>query len=542
MELIETTLVLVLCVALVGALARRIVVPLPILLILAGVGLSFAPYLSDLELAPEVFFLLFIPPLLFADGWLFPKREFVVLRYSILLLAFGLVFATTLAVGYVLHWFIPSLPLAAAFALGAIVSPTDAVAVAEVTQKLRLPTRMTAILSGESLINDASGLVAFKFAVAAVVTGTFSVGAAALSFVILAGGGTLIGLAVAFGIQWTRLQLQRQGMEEPSVQILLSLLTPFAAYLAAEAAHVSGILAVVAAGIYAGIDDNRHMTLETRLKAWDVWETFLFLLNGLVFLLLGLQLPRVLAGIEGYAWQEVLVWALGVSATVILVRLAWVFPGSRIALWLTRLHYPELPAARWRDVFVAGWAGIRGAVTLAAALSLPLTAGAAPFPHRDLLIFLATSVILVTLVLNGLTLPALIRRLGVSDGGAAEREHRAARVAVAHAAIRRLRSHLDHQEDPADRDFTLALIRKYERRVQAVGEEEEGAERNATLRFEAERGILLRALAAERAELHALRDTRRINEQTLFAVQYELDLREASVTVSARTAEEMDRR
>src|SRR5262245_4923909 len=215
MILIEVALALILAVALVGAAARRFPVPLPILLILAGVALSFAPHLGALELDPEIFFLLFIPPLLFADGWQFPKREFVVLRYSILLLAFGLVFATTLAVGYVLHWFLPSLPLAAAFALGAVVSPTDAVAVAEVTQKLRLPTRMGAILSGESLINDASGLVAFKFAVAAVVTGTFSLGTAALSFLILAGGGTLVGLGVAFAIQWTRLQLQRRGMEEP---------------------------------------------------------------------------------------------------------------------------------------------------------------------------------------------------------------------------------------------------------------------------------------------------------------------------------------
>jgi len=542
MELIETSLMLVLGVALVGALARRIPVPLPILLIVAGVGLSFAPYLADLKLEPEIFFLLFIPPLLFSDGWLFPKREFVVLRYSILLLAFGLVFATTLVVGYVLHWLIPSLPLAAAFALGAVVSPTDAVAVAEVTQKLRLPTRMTAVLNGESLINDASGLVAFKFAVAAVVTGTFSLGGAAVSFVMLAGGGALVGFAVAFGIQWVRLQLQRRGMEEPSVQTSLSLLTPFAAYLAAEAAHVSGILAVVVAGVYAGIDDNRHTTLETRLKAWDVWETLLFLLNGLVFLLLGLQLRRVLAGTQGYSWRELLFWVLAVSATVILVRLAWIFPSSRIALWLSHLHYPELPAARWRDVFVAGWAGIRGAVTLAAALSIPLMAGASPFPHRDLLIFLATSVILVTLVLNGLTLPVLIRWFAVSDGGVSEREHRAARVAVAHAAIHGLRGHLDHQEDPGDRDFTMALIRKYERRVQVVMEQEDGAEQTATVRFEAERAILLHALNAERAELDALRDRRRINEQTLFAIQYDLDLREASLVVSAQSAEEMERR
>ena len=538
MELIEISLALILGVALVGALARRLPVPLPILLILAGVALSFEPHLAALQLDPAIFFMLFIPPLLFADGWLFPKREFVALRYPILMLAFGLVFATTLVVGYVVHWLIPAVPLAAAFALGAVISPTDAVALSEITHKLKLPTRMTAVLSGESLINDASGLVAFKFAVAAVVTGAFSLGQATFNFALVAGGGTLVGLAVAFGIQWVRLQLQRRGMEDPAVQIALSLLTPFAAYLAAERVEVSGILAVVAAGIYAGIDDNRHLTLETRLKAWDVWEMLLFVLNGLVFLILGLQLRRVVEGMADHSVVQVAWYALAVSITVVVVRFAWVIPGSRIALWLTRLHYPKAPAARWRDVFVAAWAGIRGAVTLAAALSLPLVAGGKPFPERDLLIFLATSVIVFTLVVNGLSLPLLIRWFRVTDDGSTEREARAARVAMSHAAIRDLRTRMDYQEHTEDHEFTLSLIREYERQVQHVTEGNDGSTRTVTARVDAERTLRLHGVAAERAELRALHQSGKINEYVLFALQRELDLQEASLRIRAPAPEE----
>ncbi len=532
MELIETSLALILAVALVGAAARRVPVPLPILLILAGVGLSFLPLLSDIALDPSIFFLLFIPPLLFGDGWQFPKREFVLYRYSILMLAFGLVFATTLVVGYVVHWLIPSIPLAAAFALGAVVSPTDAVAVSEVTRKLKLPARMVAVLSGESLINDASGLVAFKFAVAAVVTGTFSLADASLTFSLMAGGGAVAGMGVAYAIQWLRLQLQRRGMEDPAVQIALSLLTPFAAYLAAEAAHVSGILAVVAAGVYAGIDDNKHMTLETRMKAWSVWEMVLFLFNGLVFVLLGLQLPGVLGRIEEYAWTELLFDALVVCVTVVLVRLVWIFPGSYVSLWLNRLHFPHLTAPRRRDLFIAGWAGIRGAVTLAGALSLPLMAGSALFPARDLLIFLATSVIVFTLVVNGLTLPLLIRRMRVTDDGTMIREERSARVAVSQSAINVLSAQLQHQDKIADREFTNALIGEYALRIQHA-DDTARSDVAVSTRIAAERAMRLYALAAERNMLHALRDAHKINEQTLFTIQRELDFREASLTITA---------
>jgi monovalent cation/hydrogen antiporter len=404
-----------------------------------------------------------------------------------------------------------------------VISPTDAVAVNSITERLKLPLRMTAVLSGESLINDASGLVAFQFAVAAVVTGIFSLSHALIHLLLVAGGGVIIGTAVSWSVGKVREHLTRSGMEAPEIQTCLSLFTPFAAYLAAEWAAVSGILAVVAAGVHSGLHDLRHMTTETRMLAWDVWRLVLFVLNGLVFLLLGLQLPQVIHAISGYTWPELVGYALLVSAIVIVTRLLWIFPSSRIALWLARRHDPELKPARWRDVFVAGWAGLRGAVTLAAALSLPLSVGGAPFPGRDLLIFLASSVIVVTLVFNGLTLPLLIRWFGVQGDDAVEREERAARIAAAQAAIRALRKILDHQHQAAERDFILRLIADYERRVEEIKQEYGDRARDTSPLLAFERGIRLAAVEAERAELAHLLRKGRINEQALFNIQRELD-------------------
>ena len=311
-----------------------------------------------------------------------------------------------------MHWLIPSLPLAAAFALGAIVSPTDAVATAAVTARLPLPSRATHILNGESLINDASGLVAFKFAVAAVATGAFSWLEAGTSLVLLAGGGTLAGLAVAALIGEVRVRLMRFCVDDPTIQTMLSLLTPYAAYLVAERLSVSGILAVVAAGFYAGMHDTKHLSVATRRHAWEVWEMLLYVFNGLAFLLLGLQLKGVLERMHGESWTSLAGYALALYAIVTVVRLLWVYPATYLPLLLSRRIRER---EGWRDpraVFLVGWAGIRGSVTLAAALSIPFsTAPGVPFPGRSLILFLAGTTIVLTLAINGLTLPAFIRML-----------------------------------------------------------------------------------------------------------------------------------
>jgi monovalent cation/hydrogen antiporter len=533
MEYLEITLGLLCAVAALGVVAKTLPVPLPILQVAGGALLSLLPMFQHARVEPSVFFALFIPPLLFSDGWLIPKRDFARVMRPVLLLALGLVVLTVLAVGYLVHFLIPSVPLAAAFALGAIVSPTDAVALSAITQRLKLPSRVIHIVDGESLINDASGLVAFKFSVAAVLTGTFSLPDAMLNFLLLSGGGIATGFAVAWSIGAMRVGLLKGNISEPMVQTTLSLLTPFAAYFAAEYLQVSGILSVVVAGLYAGLHDTRNLTTETRLQTHQVWSMLLFVFNGLVFVLLGLQLPSVLSGLDGHPWIELLGQALLVYAVVTVARIAWVYPSAYLPLLFSKRIRRREGLPRPANVFIVGWAGIRGAVTLAAALSLPFTgAGEHPFPARDLLIFLAGSVIVISLVVNGLTLPALIRWLNISGDGIAEREEHEARIAVAQAAIERIRAHTGPLSSPHEQAFALHLIASYERSVEHLLAEED-ARADVATELKVENNIRLIALAAAREELARLHRTRAINEEVLRTVEREIDYRESSILASS---------
>jgi len=523
MELIEITLALLLAIAIVGAIGKWIAIPLPILQVAAGIGLSYVPALASIQVPPEIFFLLFIPPLLFADGWLIPKRDLLYVLRPVLLLAFGLVFMTVFAVGYLVHWLVPALPLAAAFALGAVISPTDAVAVTAITSRLAVPARATTIVSGESLINDASGLVAFKFAVAAAVTGAFSWRAAGVDFILLSGGGFVLGMGLAWLVGRLRRALVRFCVDDPTVQTIISVLTPYAAYLAAEALGVGSILAVVAAGLFAGIDDTRSVDVATRRHAWEVWGMLLYVFNGVVFLLLGLQLHSVMEALHSADAHDLALLALAVAGAVIVLRLLWTFPAAYLPLLLSPKIREREGIHQPRNVFLVGWAGIRGAVTMAAALSLPLvTSDGSPFPGRALIIFVAASVILVTLVAQGLTLPLFIRWLGIRGDGVSAREERAARLATAQAAAAAIRKELPQLNQPAEVAYAQALIDDYER--QAAQHSANAARRVHidTLR-QVERRLRLTALQAERVELLQLRDTAVINDEVLRVIQADLD-------------------
>lgn len=529
MEYLEIGLALLWVVAALGALSKKLVIPVPILQVGGGALLSLIPVFGNIHLDPSIFFALFIPPLLFADGWIIPKRDFARVIRPVLLLALGLVTLTVVVVGYVIHALIPSVPLAAGFALGAVISPTDAVAVSAITRNLNLPARVTNVVNGESLINDASGLLAFKFAVAAVATGTFSLQSAALSFVLLAAGGILVGLAVAWAIGAVRVWLVRGEISEPSIQTTLSLLTPFAAYFPAVKLHVSGILAVVAAGIYAGLHDTRNLTTENRLQTMEVWTVVLFMFNGLAFVLLGIQLPGVVAGIGRHDWSELLGYVAVLSVAVILVRIAWVFPGAHIPRWLFRGIRERETKPTAGQIFIVGWSGIRGSVNLAAALSLPLTAGIGhPFPERNLLIFLSGSFIVVTLLVQGLTLPPLIRWLEVVGDGAARREEAMARMAAARAAIARIRQHVIPESSPHEQAFAAELIAWYERKIQYL-EAEEDVREDLETQLKVERNLRLNAISAEREELLRLHKARSINEETLRIIQREIDHLESAL-------------
>jgi len=536
MDTIEITLALLLAIALVGAMAKWLPLPGPLLLVAGGVLLSFVPLLANLHLEPEIFFALFIPPLLFADGWLIPKRDFLSALRPILLLAFGLVFLTVVAIGYLMHWLIPELPLAAAFALGAIVSPTDAVATAATTERLQVPSRITSILNGESLINDASGLVAFKFAVAAVATGVFSFVEAAEQFVLLAGGGFVAGLAVAWIVGECRVRLTRFCVDDPTIQTTLSILTPFAAYLAAESLHTSGILSVVAAGLYAGAHDARNLSIGTRQHAWEVWKMLLYAFNGLVFLLLGLELRGVISRITGASWQELALYALVLWIALTALRLLWVFPATHLPPLLSRRIREREGFRDPRNIFLVGWAGLRGSVTMAAALSIPLvTVTGRPFPGRDLIIFLAGTTIVFTLVINGLTLPWLIRFFGVHGDGNAEREERAARIAIAQAASNALRESLPKLKRAEEIAVAQRLIDEYDRQLHRHSANA-GRRVDLDTLADAERRLRLAALRAERAELREMREADVINDETVRSIEAEIDHAESFVApVTARS-------
>jgi CPA1 family monovalent cation:H+ antiporter len=524
MATIEIVLALLLALAVVAAAARFVPVPLPLLLIGSGVALSFVPGLGGVRIDPDVFFLLFIPPLLFADGWQMPLRDFKTVLRPVLLLAFGLVLATVVVVGYLMHLLVPSLPLAAAFALGAIVSPTDAVATAAMTQKLPLPARITLILNGESLINDASGLVAFKFAVAAIATGVFSLSAATGQLALVACGGFAAGLVVAWAVGAIRVGLKRVCVDDPTIQTILSVLTPFAAYLAAESVHVSGILAVVGAGLYAGWHDGRNLSVTTRQHAWEVWDMLLFVFNGLVFLLLGLSLRPALGTLTATEpWPTLAGYALALWGVVTLIRIAWVYPGTYLPRLLFRTIRDGEPRPPARNVFIVGWAGLRGSVTMAAALSIPAaTATGASFPARDLIIFLSATTIALTLLINGLTLPPLIRALGIRGDGHAEREQRAAEIAMAQAAAAALAREVPRLSRPDEQSFARRLVAEYEARV---ARHTANAERRRDLDAHAatQRRLQMVGIQAERDELAALRDSGEINDETVRALEARID-------------------
>ncbi|MGH2417262.1 MAG: Na+/H+ antiporter, partial [Candidatus Limnocylindria bacterium] len=435
MEGTEVVLLLLAVVAAITLVAERFAIPYPILMVIAGLLIGLVPGFPRVELDPETVLVLFLPPILFSAAYFLSPRELWRNVRPISLLAVGLVITTTLAVAAVAMALAPQLGWPVAIALGAIVSPPDAIAATAIARRLNLPRRLVLIFEGESLVNDATALTTYRLAVVAVAGGTaLDIGGAAMSFVTVAVGGALVGLAVGWATAWL-LSL----LDEPPVEVLISLLAPFAAYLPAERIGVSGVIATVAAGLYVGWRSPRVMGSDTRILGTAAWKMVIFVVNGLAFLLIGLQLPTVAADIEGYELGELLGLAAAICATVIIVRLAWVYPATYLPRWLVPSIARRDPAPPARVVLILGWGGMRGAVSLAAALALPLQTDAGePFPGRGLVIFLAFAVILVTLLGQGLTLPTLIRRLGVVDDGSLEHEVIHARTVASEAALVRI--------------------------------------------------------------------------------------------------------
>jgi monovalent cation/hydrogen antiporter len=523
---IELICFLLIIVAALDVVARRINVPYPVLLVLSGLALSLIPFLPHVDFDPKLALLVFLPPLLYPAALFTSWRDFRRNIRAITLLAFGLVLMTTVLVALVAYALIPGLPWPAALILGAIVSPPDAIAATAVLQRMQIPRRIVAILEGESLVNDSIALVIYRVGIAAVVTGTFSLTEAVLKIPVVACGGVLVGWALGAAVHW----LQRR-LDDPPVQITISLLTPFAAYLPAEQLGLSGVLAVVTAGLYIGWRSPLMITARTRLEAASFWRMIVFLLNGIIFILIGLQLPAVVSGLANESWPELLFYAATVSATVVLTRILWVFSAAYLPRFFrSPMRSHDLRHA-WQHVSVVAWSGMRGVVSLAAALALPLaTADGSPFPGRNEIIFLSFSVILVTLAFQGLTLPILIRALRIEDDGESHREERVARKKANQAAL----AYVDRlAEDPSQKSHNIGRISRLreeyrERLAQLEYCDELTAEPDPTQLPASHFNHLVReALQVERQTLVKLRNQHQINDETLRLVQRDIDLAEA---------------
>jgi CPA1 family monovalent cation:H+ antiporter len=517
---LELILALLVVAAALAVAAERLEIPYPILLVIGGLGLAFIPGLPTVKIHPELVLLLFLPPLLFAAAWFTSWRDFAANRRPIALLAIGLVVVTTTAVAWIAHALIPGMGWPVAFVLGAIVSPPDAVAATAVTQRFKIPRRIVTILEGESLVNDATGLVAYRFALAAVTTGSFSLAHAAGRFALVAAGGVVVGLIVG----WVVAQIHRH-MEDFQLETVITLLTPYAAYIPAEHLGVSGVLATVTAGGYLGWRNPELLSALTRFRGRGVWSVLLLLFNGLVFILIGLQLASIRAYTTGLTWSALIGYSAAVSAVAIAARLIYVPIGTYLPRLLSRGLRARDPSPPWRPIAFLGWTGMRGIVSLALALALPMTLpNGEPFPQRSIVVIVAFAVILVTLVLQGLTLPAVIRILKLKDDGADLREEREALLRASEAAVKRL---TEIDETSIIHPQLLERVRlPYEQRLERLTEQTRDDPECRLTEGEsaAFRRLRSEALNAERKTIVELRNKGLISEEVLHRVQEALDL------------------
>jgi len=518
MALLQMVLFLLLCAVALGWIARHFRFPYPIALVIGGGALGFVPNLPELPLDPQFILALVLPPILYQAALLTSWRDFKVNIRPIGLLAIGLVIVTTLAVGAAFKMLVPDVPWAVAFVLGAIVSPPDAVAATTILSRLNIPRRVVTILEGESLVNDASGLVIYKFAVAAVMTGTFSLFDASVQFVEVAAGGIAIGAAMAMLF----VAIHRR-LSDVFIEVLTTLTVPYVAYILAESVHMSGVLAVVASGLVRARYSPEIVSAETRIIARSVWNLLVFLLNSLVFMLIGLQLSEVTGRLASEPAVELIVAGVLISTVAILVRFAWIYP----ATWLPRLagarYRAKNPAPPEAELFIMSWCGMRGIVSLAAALALPVAMPATgePFPARDLIVFLTFVVIAVTLVLQGLTLPLLIRRLNVGQDRSLFEEHDNASKALGAAALAAIELQAAAENAPADltERIRAGIAEKYERAAVNTPEAESRVGLASRLRHA--------AIQAQRQELIRIWQDNQISDDVLHHIEEDLDYQES---------------
>jgi Na+/H+ antiporter len=516
-------LFLLVTVAVLTALARVLGVPYPILLVIGGSLVGFAPGVPDVQLDPDLVLLIFLPPLLFNAAYFSSVRDLRAAMRPITLTAIGLVLLTTCAVAVAAHATIDGIPWAAAFALGAIVSPTDPLAATAIMRRLGVPRRITSVVEGESLVNDGTALVVYRTAVSAAVGGSFDLMDATADFFVNVAGGIAIGLLAALLV----VQALRRLVADDLVGVVTSLAAGYMAYIPAEEIGVSGVLAAVTVGLIVGYRSPELSTPASRLRGYAFWEVLVFLLNAVLFVLVGLQLPGILSA-QDHSTAELIALAALVSAVVIGTRLIWVNTVPYVIRALDRRPAQVARRVGWRQRLISGWSGLRGSVSLAAALALPEA-----FPERDLLIFLTLAVIFATLVAQGLTLPLLIRRLDVHDDGAGEREELHARREATSAAIEQLQRLNDEEwtrEDTVDRMTRLYEFR-HRRLSQRAGKLDDEDEENLDERSHAYQRMVREVLDAQRRRVVELRNEGTISDEVLHTLERELDLEDQRLEI-----------
>ena len=515
--------IVILLLAVVTALAQvtdKVRIPYPILLVLAGIAIGLVPGLPNVTLDPDLVFLVFLPPVLYAAAWTTSWPDFKQAIRPISLLAIGCVLFTTVIVAIAAHYFIPDFGWAESFVLGAIVSPPDAVAATAATKGLKIPKRIITILEGESLVNDATGLIAYRYAIAAAASGTFILWLAGINFFYVAGVGIIIGILVGYAFFW----IHKITPHNATTDTTFTLLAPYAAYLLAERFHASGVLSVVAAGLFLSPRSSQIFSNRTRLQAASVWDTMIFILNGVIFILIGLQLPIILANIAQHSLSMLLGYGALVSVATVLARIIWVFPGAYLPRWLSKSIREREPETNIRSVSVVAWSGMRGIVSLAAALGIPLMVSETKeFPNRDLIIFLTFCVIFVTLVLQGMTLRKVIEWLGIKSDDQHIKEEEKIRVELAGHVIEQI----EENYSMGLSDVVLNQIKsKYEIRIQRI-RKDDSEHRMTPGQINELHRIHRELIQRERELILRLRKEGRVTDEIMRKIEYELDLEEA---------------
>jgi Na+/H+ antiporter len=526
-SIIQILVSLLLVLAVVAVVAARLKVPPAILLVLTGVILALVPGLPTVRLAPEFVLLLVLPPVIYSSAVAMSWSEFCFNLRPISLLAVGCVVFTTVAVAAAAHWFL-GLPWSVGFVVGAIVSPPDAVAPLSVARRLQLPRRIIVILEGEGLANDATALILYRFAVVAVSVGVFSFGHAVATFAAIVVGEILWGI----GVGWLMLRLRR-WVHEPRIEIMLSVLTPFVAYWPPEHLGGSGVLATVATGLYISWNGLRLISPDTRLQGVFFWDFLIYVTEGMIFLITGLQARALIGGMAGYSLSRLALSGAVVCAIVIAARFIWMYPATYVPRWLSRSLAHRDPSPPWQWPFALAFTGIRGIVSLAAALAIPFTTDSGqPFPDRDLILFLTFAVILVTLVGQGLMLPPVMRALGLANAGRRERhadraEELAARRQAIEAAIESVEQLAGQRAMP--REMVQSVLARLRERIKHVGNRSEGGDgdkKSVTLYDELERFVI----SAERDRINDLYRRGKLKDEARRRIERDLDLRDAHVS------------